>query len=482
MLIAALSLALASFAFAQSNTADPAADAAYAAFEARDYAEAERLSRALLSSVPPDDADGRFRARHILIAALYVQRKCDEALSLADRHTSEFSTITLTWSLAFRVAYHCENFPRAAETLAAIARIDPDALTRFNDHAIVRAAMWSDDLALLSHLANGAWTPHEHTTDLSSVRLALIASLMSRNDLSQAREVAQGLVLNTSTDLATLVMLFTDRRFERIITADAQIFDFDTILDWQLSNARAAAAAEPDRSMAVYALANTLFKHGRYDEALTLIDGALARADDFADIDEGRPWLMNTRAHLLEAKGDASAAMDALRAAAEVTENGLPNVSQRLNYAAMLTDYDRPREALAQLEGFNPSTLSGYGRMVMLRILVCSHANLGNQAEMRRYLNQALETQESSLLQVYIMGICANDLDLAARTLIARLDHPTERREVIVEQSEFLPDPVPDSDLDITYRARDDAVRERRDVARALRRAVNPRTFPIRHP
>lgn len=466
------------------STPDQTAQAGYDAYAARNYQEAERLARELEAN-PGDDAradERRFYARQLLGNALLRQRRCPETLAVADQNTRTYAESSDAWALAFSANFQCEQYPRAAEVLATLARMSPDRLSYFTDHAITVTAQWSTDPALLGYLVHGGWTPHERTTDLSNVRLSLIAALLARNDLAQAQQIAQGLVLNASTDLGALVLLFSDRRFERVIAADPETFSFEEIISWQLSNARAAAAAEPNRSMAVYTFAEVLLDHGRYDEALALVDDALARPSDFPDIDEGRPWLLDTRASIMEAKGDVSAAMEALRAGAETPEGAQPNVSQRLNYASMLVDYDRPAEALAQLEGFNPVNASGYGRMVMLRVLVCAHAALGDEANMRARLTQAIASQDSSLRQVYSMALCANDLDLAARTLIARLDHPTERRGVITGLQDYLPDPSPETEASRTRTERIAAVRERRDVARALRRAANVRSFPIRQP
>lgn len=483
LLAAVLAIAAAPIARAQTSP-DETAQAAYDAYAARNYVEAERLAREL-EAAPGSDAradDRRFYARQLLGNAILRQRRCPEALAVSDQNIRTYAERSDAWALAFSATFQCEQYPRAAEALATLARMSPERLSYFTDHAITVTAQWSNDPALLGYLVHGGWTPHDRTTDLSNVRLTLIAALLARNDLAEAQQIAQGLVLNTSTDLGALVLLFSDRRFERVIAADSDTFNFEEILAWQLNNARAAAAAEPNRAMAVHTFAEALFDHGRYDEALALVDDALARPDDFPDINEGRPWLLDTRASLLEAKGDVSAAMEALRAGAETQEGEQPNVSQRLNYASLLVDYDRPAEALAQLEGFDPVNASGYGRMVMLRVLVCAHAALGDEANMRARLAQAMATQESSLRQIYAMALCTNDLDLAARTLIRRLDHPTERRGIIVGLQDYLPDPSPETESSRIREQRASEVRERRDVARALRRAANVRSFPIRQP
>lgn len=479
---ALVALALTGAAAAQT-TPDASAQAAYEAIVAGEFAEAERLARAV-EAAPGSDANAPLRrlyARMLLSAAVLEQGRCEEALIIAQADSRANPDLPMPWPLYFDAAYRCEDYAGAAEALAGVQRTGPEFLSNVTDHAILVAAAWSRDRALLAYLVNGGWRPSESTTDLSNLRLTLIA-LLARDDITQAREVAQALVLNTSVDLGALVMLFADRRFERVIASDAETFNFETILAWQLQNARDAAAAEPNKGMAAYTLANTLLNHARYDEALALADAALAQMDSFSDAAEARPWLLNLRADLLEAKGDVSGAMEALRAGAEAEESGRPNVSQRLNYASMLVHHDRPAEALAQLEGFDPANASGYGRMVMLRVLVCAHAALGDEASMRARLAQALEAREDSLRQVYAMAICANDLNLAAQVFIARLSHPTERRGAILGLQQYLPNPAPPSESARMRDARTAQVRDRRDVARAIRAAATIGSYPIREP
>lgn len=467
-----------------SDDKNAEAVAAYEAYSAENYAEAERLARALAQAPGRDRAapDRRLYARMLLTGALLAQDRCAEAGEIAATETRNAPSASQFWALLFEAGYRCRDYGRAAEGLAGIARTAPESIAAYTDRSVLTAARWSSDPTLLAYLVDGAWRPQELRTDLSNLRLSLAAALAARNELPQAREAAQRLVLNTQTDMTSLVLLFADRRFERIIAADPETFNFDTIIAWQLQNARTMAASDSSNAMAQQALAEILYDHGRYDESLALIESVLARAESFSDIAQARAWLLDTRAKVLEAQGDIDAGLEALRTAAGNDEQEQPNVSQRLNYASMLLDHDRPQEALAQLQDFNPENASGYGRLVMLRVLVCAHAALGDEANMRARLNLALETGSTSLRQIYAMALCANDLNLAARTLLAQLDHPTERETVILAQQTYLQDAAPESEIARLHKARDAQVRARRDVARALAVATTPRAFAIRKP
>jgi hypothetical protein len=174
---------------------------------------------------------------------------------------------------------------------------------------------------------------------------------------------------------------------------------------------------------AVYLHARVLDAAGRDEEAIALLDAALARhaADPavYEDAEEFANWLGDTRGQLLYNVGRFDEGRAHMRAAALMQEHGEVNVSNILNYASHLLSEGLAKDALEQLPQVGEP--SPYGRGVLESIRSCAAGLLGDEpqrSESLEYLKAHGRDNPSALSRAYL---CANDLDGAAAWMIERL-------------------------------------------------------------
>jgi tetratricopeptide (TPR) repeat protein len=277
------------------------------------------------------------------------------------------------------------------------------------------------------------------------------------------------------------VVLLVDKTFDPVVAADPEAFAFGAMMGRQLATAFADVNATPNQLERVNALAEALIVRDRPDEALLVLDDALARVRDrtrrpaFTDLDDSLNWAHDQRSQVLRMLGRDEEALEALAEGARQTENGRVNVSQTFNYAAMLLGEGRPAEALELLRDFDLRLASPYGRNVVRRIRVCAYARLGNEAGMQAALADIVAHGEDSLLQLRGAALCAGDYDLAASAFIGQFDLPTDRRYALLELQTFLGEGKPAAGAEETLYGRP-------DVQAMIERTVHRRSFPIWRP
>jgi hypothetical protein len=471
-----------------SNTAQ-VLQAADAAFSQHDYPGAERLARTIVSGHDFDqlDADTKHDARELLGLALFEQRQCEEPSRLFERNVADANVTVHDWQLLAFAAHLCRDDARAAEALAAAVRLDrAEGLSGLRDVYIAQVAHYSRDPEFLGFLVNGSWRPADPTQDLSSLRLDLVRLLLEQHRIDEAREIAQAIIVSGSYDLGTLIILISDRAFDPITTADPHTFDISAILDWQLANARAHVDAQQDKLAPVNDLARALYMRNRLDEAKTLLENALHRIESapresppYSDLDAELVWTHNQLSDISDAQDDPQQALERLRLSAQMQENGQPNVSQRLNYAAKLEDAGRGAEALAELEGFDESNASPYGAMVVRNVRACSYAQMGNTAQLRATISDMRTHAADSYFGLTDAALCAHDDNLAAETFLRALRDPAYRGAAILRVQTFIRD-APISTFQTEMRERWHVLFQRPDVQREIERAAHINSFPIR--
>lgn len=494
-----LVVAVSAAAWAQPETTTPEQRAIAVLQQAAniddDLPQVERLARTVIAE--PDfrrfAPNTRQFANRLLAFALVHQRRCQEAAPVLDALIadpgSSHGEDGWDFRMSFSAAAQCHDDARANAALIALMSV-PNGLDALDPWTVASYAGRSRNLTLLTFLVGGAWTPNEPTFDLSSLRLALVRAYIAHHDIERAREAAQALVLNSSSDLGSIVLLFSEKEFDPVIAADPQTFDVNAILDWQLRNVQAAANGAPDKLELLNNLIEALYYRNRLDEALAMADAALLRASAasadqpaFVDAADQLNWTHDLRARIREAKGDTDEALAAYQQGAEAGEAGeSDNISQRLNRAATLVAIGRAADAVRELENVNMTNASPYGGMVLRRVRVCAYAQVGDAAHTREALADAEAHADGSLFQMHVAALCANDLDLAARTYIRELSDPDSRRMAIIGLQTFLGDDDNPTDYSRMLHERGQAMRARADVRRAMDRVTHVGSFPIREP
>lgn len=492
LFLVTLSVAMAS---AEPGNVQPTSDArqtlqaAEAALNQHDYAGAERLARSVVSDRDFNrlDADIKHEARQMLGVALIGQRQCEEPRSLFERNVAESNVTSRDWRLLAFAAHLCRDDPRAAEALAAAVRLDgAEGLSGLRDTYVAQIAHYSRDPQFLGFLVNGSWRPADPTQDLSTLRLDLVRLLLEHNQIDEAREISQAIIVSGSYDLGSIIILLSDRTFDPITASDPHTFDFNAILDWQLNNARAHVDSQPDKLAPVNDLARALYMRNRLDEAKALLEDALHRIESaphetppYSDLDDQLIWTHNQLSDISDAQGDPQQALERLRQSAQMQENGQPNVSQRLNYASMLEDAGRGAEALGVLEGFDESNASPYGAMVLRNVRACAYALIGNLAQSRATISEMRAHATDSYFALTDAALCARDDNLAAETFLRALGDPAYRGGAIMRVQTFIRD-APISAFQTEMRERWHALFQRSDVRREIERTAHINSFPIR--
>jgi tetratricopeptide (TPR) repeat protein len=274
------------------------------------------------------------------------------------------------------------------------------------------------------------------------------------------------------------MMASVDPRFAAIVAANPAHFDLRAAQEQQLERARGFMRSNPDSLEVVVQALRDLRALGRFDEALALDQAALDRIAQapkdhpaFKDLSRELTWAYDMKAHILIELGRTDEGLEVERQAAALPENGVANVSEALNYIALLLDNGHPDEALRRLQAFDATALATpYGLGWLHGARACADQELGLAADLqkeRAYLAAHPKDNPGASVEA---NVCVDDLDAAAATIIAQLETPETRIHALIDLCEFDP-PSYSSPLDLTIRPREQALEQRADVRAAIAKA-----------
>lgn len=358
------------------------------------------------------------------------------------------------------------------ETAEAIAPFDGSLLelARTLAKAPERAALRRRLLAVLHRLDFEPAEPFESFEG----HWAAYARMLQPQDPKAAAEVAARV-----TDPDLLLDFRLDARFAALVEADPARFDLRAAAERKLAADRAAAEAHPKLATGPMLVAQSLRMLGRADEALAVLDDALARLDAFEDGEDQRNWLLNDRAYALYDLGRFEEALATMRQAAGATEKGDANVSQTINLALMLVSTERPEEALTALKPFGAGLrASAYGDMWAKAAEACALAALDRKAELGKALAWMRPRENDNPAAHARARLCAGDLDAAAAVYVRRLADPEQRSGALESLSEFDPPAVVAPEVR-RLQQRLDQVRARPDVKAAIARVGRVERVPL---
>lgn len=307
------------------------------------------------------------------------------------------------------------------------------------------------------------------------------------SDLADAGdEAAAARVLARVDAPGALARALTDRRLVSIVDADPQRFDIRAIAERRLAQDRRSMAAHPDLLIGPNEVSMDLRALGRPEEALALLDAMLPKLKDkaaFQDFTYRLPWFWDERARVLFALGRVDEAIDALRTGAFVIDPDKPHVGLILNLGDALVSVGKPQAALdavAIADKVDAQT-SPYGRMVRAGTRACALAQLGKSAELKASLADIAAHASDNWSVSAAAPLCADDLDMAAATVIRGLADPNGRRTVLVDLSQFEP-PAHQTEFERQMDARLRELANRPDVQAAVAKVGRTMRFGVVEP
>ncbi len=282
------------------------------------------------------------------------------------------------------------------------------------------------------------WRPQDPFISLDTLRLRVIRRHLAAGRLREAREIA------AASDLReTANALRIERRYDALFADSWALPTPRAMSEASLIRYRAARPQAPRKLAGALIEAATLRELRAHDEALQVVDAALAQAERtpkaFDDVETVLPFLRQQRGILLDLLRRDVESKAAWRLAMSTTIYDQPNVNQLLNYANDLI-WDDPKEALVIAERAEQRSISGYGQAVLLKARVCAQAALGQTAQAEPAYRRLLSNTAPGAARLTLRGaVCMKDLDQAARIAISALADPEERPRFVSEIQVDIP-------------------------------------------
>jgi predicted Zn-dependent protease len=316
--------------------------------------------------------------------------------------------------------------------------------------------------------------------DIESIdrnRQTAIEGRVARNDTASARALAAAIATPRP-----LIELLVQRRFDPVfgdgpdpsarLASGFAAYDKATA-DW--------LAAQPQEWRALVARTQYLRRAGRNDAALALILPRVADMDAVEKGGEDAAWLVNEAGYALLAAGRTDEALALMqRLIALDVEKHSYLVSMSINYAEMLNNAGRFREALAHAEALSakPKLASPYGLMWIWQSAACANLLAGDAAAAAPWLARLKEKAADNRPAYMRALLCANDLDGAERLLVERLGNAEDAPRALVGLQDYRPEPDYSQSRKI-LRERLMAVRARPAVQAAVARVGRILTLPL---
>lgn len=351
-------------------------------------------------------------------------------------------------ALAFAWSMRAADLARRGKLTEAVAALD-NAVDRRSDETFtldddfafdLAQALRGDDQTYSRYawaLYRADWRPKDPFYGGDWIWVKLARLLVEAGQADSARQVLER--VEAPEDLLGVSL---DKRFDGL-GAPPERFELVGVTERVLAEHRSLLAERPRDGMGIITVSMRLRMLGRQQEALELVDQALATAELIFDDDGGdhRNWVVNERAVLLMELGRHDEAVRAMQAAAQMKESGeATNVSQTINLASFLNSAGRHDEAIAVLAAFDrlpTKVASPYGWMWIWTERTCAYTRLGRQQEAANALAltsaNAKENQKARLKAL----LCVGDTEGAAQSLMTRLEDREDRIRALITLSRY---------------------------------------------
>jgi hypothetical protein len=306
-----------------------------------------------------------------------------------------------------------------------------------------------------------------------------LALLLLEND----RPADANNVAHRITDTYVLIAMRSDQRFDAVVAANPAQFDIEAAAEREFK-ARQAAADEAPHSLKLKSqVIDSLLRQQHYEAALAASDSVLMdiRSTNYPrklyeDYEDERSWFLNLRSMALQRVGRWDDAVAQLNAASLLLEKDSGNVDEMIDLAYLYCELARPNEALSAL-GRVVAKTSPYGTMRMEAVRVDAYYQLADSKQVEhslRYLRShradSPEAYEDALITV-------NQLDRAARELVADLLDEGRRQDALGRVQSYAPMPGTQRDMELESRRR--AMIARPEVQAAILKVGRIANYPL---
>jgi tetratricopeptide (TPR) repeat protein len=448
--------------------------------------------------------------------ALYDRRDRDGAGRILDGVMRDpgFETLPakdrrLAWAVLARIDMSAQRYDRAVERLAranAADDSDPDIWywlamvedARGKPEAAARAftelaERWPELLAnleprevyrLQSRLGEGSQAKvdflqtlfdakwDDPTGDASALWHLLALLRLERGEPQAARTAMRRIV---HPDL--VASMRSDRRFDAVVDRDAWAFNVERAATRAVEAMREKTEARPNDLDVKVQLSYALLDAGDHEGLMRLVDAVLASSADPGREAAGgqaertpaqHAWLLNNRAVALYRLGRTQEAIADMERARRLPTGGGPNVSQTLNLGEFHCTLGRAADTKRMADAVDGGQVSDYGRMFQARLRLCA-AWLSQDARGMKRAFAAIRKGRARSEEIHLDAlVMLGRLDEAAQALIALLDAPRERADILQTLQRYRE--VAPSPTLARLRAQRDALLARDDVKAAIDR------------
>jgi tetratricopeptide (TPR) repeat protein len=448
--------------------------------------------------------------------ALYDRRDRDGAGRILDGVMRDpgFETLPakdrrLAWAVLARIDMSAQRYDRAVERLAranAADDSDPDIWywlamvedARGKPEAAARAftelaERWPELLAnieprevyrLQSRLGEGSQAKvdflqtlfdakwDDSTGDASALWHLLALLRLERGEPQAARTAMRRIV---HPDL--VASMRSDRRFDAVVDRDAWAFNVEHAATRAVEAMREKTEARPNDLDVKVQLSYALLDAGDHEGLMRLVDAVLASSADPGREAAGgqaertpaqHAWLLNNRAVALYRLGRTQEAIADMERARRLPTGGGPNVSQTLNLGEFHCTLGRAADTKRMADAVDGGQVSDYGRMFQARLRLCA-AWLSQDARGMKRAFAAIRKGRARSEEIHLDAlVMLGRLDEAAQALIALLDAPRERADILQTLQRYRE--VAPSPTLARLRAQRDALLARDDVKAAIDR------------
>lgn len=344
--------------------------------------------------------------------------------------------------------------------------------TQYSDQdlrQVVQEASGEPARDLLQALLKSKWRPEDPFKTLDSFWVKLAALEMGRGDIDAAAAA-----LSAVESPRDLIAFKVDHKYAKVVLADPSKFNLDQAFAKRLEDLQGAVKAHPDRLTGIITLAAGYRSAGRAEDSLKLAKDAIAKAraapdgqPAFIEQEKYLPWVYEDVGRALFQLGRNDEGLSAFeRAAHRATGEGI-DIGLSLNLADKLVDLGRASEALDETAEIGMSSLSAYGKMVRQQIVVCANAQLARKDKAQTAIVY-MKTHASDGAGPYRDALlCLGDLDKVAELVMAQLESPDQRQDVLKALQDY-PMPPHSTDWNTQQIERLRAVRARADVQATL--------------
>ncbi|HTT99039.1 MAG TPA: hypothetical protein VMF58_13380 [Rhizomicrobium sp.] len=390
------------------------------------------------------------------------------------------------WDLRLANDFGLRDYPDAVAAATKLARTSPGKLSRYTDDGIFLLAREAGKLApdvednFLEALHQAGWQPKNEFATADTLSLSLIRLRLAHGDTPGAKAAAAQL-----RDPASVLALSIDKRFDGVVRDDPAHFDVMKAYETSLADLKAKSALAPDKLDGVNTIAEQLIAMTRYDEALAMTTSALDRlkADPkaFSDAADKRNWTEDIHSRALFNLGRDDEGFAALAAGAAEKENGQVNVSQPINLADEYNLRDRPKDALNAVASLDLSNASDFGRMALQDARGCAYFSLGDTANLNKVLDYIRAHKRDGTQPYLNVMLFTGHLDDVAAEVIAELQDPAQRSDILGYLQDYAPDPHPTKRGAAMHEAWI-AIRARPDVAAEIAKVGYINKYPLHLP